>query len=75
MEEKFVKYWEKYSLVLAIAVMLDLRFKMDLMNYYYEQIYSFETKHHTERIRIAFIDLKYGGSLSPPMSLLESGWR
>ena len=75
MEEKFVKYWKECSLVLAIVVVLDPRFKIDLVNYYYEQIYGLEAGHYIERIRNAFADmyLEYRGSLSPPMSLLESG--
>ena len=75
MEEKILKYWKKCSLVLAIVVVLDPRFKMNLVNYYYEQIYGSETGHYIERIHNAFVDmyLEYGGSLSPPMNLFESG--
>jgi len=61
--------------VLVIALVLDPKFKMDLVNYYYEQIYGYEAGHYIEMIRNAFVDmyLDYGGSFSPPMSLISGG--
>ncbi|RVW59190.1 Zinc finger BED domain-containing protein RICESLEEPER 1 [Vitis vinifera] len=40
MKAKFDKYWSKCSLALAVAVILDPRFKMKLVEYYYPQIYG-----------------------------------
>ncbi|KAF7833532.1 zinc finger BED domain-containing protein RICESLEEPER 2-like [Senna tora] len=40
MRSKFDEYWEKCSLGLAVAAMLDPRFKMKLVEYYYPQIYG-----------------------------------
>ncbi|XP_059444147.1 zinc finger BED domain-containing protein RICESLEEPER 1-like [Corylus avellana] len=40
MKAKFDKYWSKCSLALAVAVILDPRFKMKLVEYYYSQIYG-----------------------------------
>ncbi|EPS71279.1 hypothetical protein M569_03484, partial [Genlisea aurea] len=40
MKYKFDRYWNKCSLVLAIATVLDPRFKMKLVEYYYQQIYG-----------------------------------
>ncbi|KAK6132583.1 hypothetical protein DH2020_033685 [Rehmannia glutinosa] len=40
MKIKFDMYWSKCSLVLAIAAILDPRFKMKLVEYYFRQIYG-----------------------------------
>ncbi|KAI9115799.1 hypothetical protein K1719_013468 [Acacia pycnantha] len=40
MRSKFDEYWGKCSLGLAVAAMLDPRFKMKLVEYYYPQIYG-----------------------------------
>ncbi|XP_047334160.1 zinc finger BED domain-containing protein RICESLEEPER 2-like isoform X2 [Impatiens glandulifera] len=40
MKAKFDKYWNKCSLPLAVAVILDPRFKMKLVEYCYPQIYG-----------------------------------
>ncbi|XP_076891887.1 zinc finger BED domain-containing protein RICESLEEPER 1-like [Bidens hawaiensis] len=42
MKVKFDEYWEKSGLALAIAAILDPRFKMKLVEYYYKQIYDTE---------------------------------
>lgn len=40
MKVKFDRYWSKCSLALAVAAILDPRFKMKLVEYYYSQIYG-----------------------------------
>ncbi|KAL9298094.1 hypothetical protein ACSQ67_023990 [Phaseolus vulgaris] len=40
MKAKFDKYWGKCSLALALAAVLDPRFKMKLVEYYYSLIYG-----------------------------------
>ncbi|XP_071703230.1 zinc finger BED domain-containing protein RICESLEEPER 2-like [Rutidosis leptorrhynchoides] len=40
MKSKFDDYWKKCSLSLAVAAILDPRFKMKLVEYYYPQIYG-----------------------------------
>lgn len=40
MKSKFDEYWKKCSLALAVAAILDPRFKMKLVEYYYPQIYG-----------------------------------
>ncbi|CAL5360825.1 unnamed protein product [Camellia sinensis] len=59
MRVKFQKYWEKCSLVLAIAVVLDPRFKMDLVEYYFGLIYGVDANKHIQRVRNGFVDLFY----------------
>jgi hypothetical protein len=43
---KFEKYWSEFSLVLAIAVVLDPRYKLRLVNYYYTKIYGAESQEY-----------------------------
>ncbi|CAL5322271.1 unnamed protein product [Camellia sinensis] len=59
MRVKFQKYWEECSLVLAIAVVLDPRFKMDLVEYYFGLIYGVDANKHIQRVRNGFVDLFY----------------
>ncbi|XP_028086224.1 zinc finger BED domain-containing protein RICESLEEPER 1-like [Camellia sinensis] len=40
MKSKFDEYWKKCSLGFAVAAILDPRFKMKLVEYYYPQIYG-----------------------------------
>uniref|UniRef100_A0A2P2K620 BED-type domain-containing protein n=1 Tax=Rhizophora mucronata TaxID=61149 RepID=A0A2P2K620_RHIMU len=40
MKAKFDDYWTKCSLVLAVAAVIDPRFKLKLVEYYYSQIYG-----------------------------------
>ncbi|KAL6601355.1 hypothetical protein ACP70R_044575 [Stipagrostis hirtigluma subsp. patula] len=42
MHEKFDKYWKDCSLLLAIAVVMDPRFKMKLVEFSYSKIYGVE---------------------------------
>ncbi|CAL5328080.1 unnamed protein product [Camellia sinensis] len=59
MRVKFQKYWEECSLVLAIAVVLDPRFKMDMVEYYFGLIYGVDANKHIQRVRNSFVDLFY----------------
>jgi hypothetical protein len=46
MISKFEKYWSKLSLVLAIAVVLDPRYKLRLVKYYYTKIYGADSQEY-----------------------------
>uniref|UniRef100_A0A7N0TJG0 BED-type domain-containing protein n=1 Tax=Kalanchoe fedtschenkoi TaxID=63787 RepID=A0A7N0TJG0_KALFE len=40
MKSKLDDYWEKYGVIFAVAAVLDPRFKMKLVEYYYAQLYG-----------------------------------
>jgi hypothetical protein len=46
MISKFEKYWSEFSLVLAIAVVLDPRYKLRLVKYYYTKIYGADSQEY-----------------------------
>lgn len=50
MKTKFDKYWKKCSLAVAIATILDPRFKMKVVEYYYPQIYDKDAPEHIKEV-------------------------
>ncbi|XP_031093017.1 zinc finger BED domain-containing protein RICESLEEPER 1-like [Ipomoea triloba] len=50
MKAKFDQYWNKCSQSLAIAAILDPRFKMKLVEYYYPQIYGSDAPNHIKAV-------------------------
>jgi len=46
MISKFEKYWSEFNLVLAIAVILDPRYKLRLVKYYYTRIYGADSQEY-----------------------------
>ncbi|GMH09702.1 hypothetical protein Nepgr_011543 [Nepenthes gracilis] len=50
MKAKFDIYWSKCCLSLAIAAILDPRFKMKLVEYYYSQIYGSSAQDHIKEV-------------------------
>ncbi|XP_071902621.1 zinc finger BED domain-containing protein RICESLEEPER 2-like [Coffea arabica] len=66
MKAKFEKYWEQCSLVVAIAVMLDPRFKLALVDYYYNTLCGEGGQRYVDRVCNAIADLfvEYGGDLA-----------
>ncbi|XP_024043240.1 zinc finger BED domain-containing protein RICESLEEPER 2-like [Citrus clementina] len=48
---KFLKYWDEISGVLGMAVILDPRYKMMLINYYYPKIYVVGLENQLKRVR------------------------
>ncbi|KAA8535582.1 hypothetical protein F0562_030585 [Nyssa sinensis] len=60
MKEIFDKYWEECNLVLAISLILDPRFEMDLVRYNFDRLYGTNTENaarHVRRVWDAFGDL------------------
>ncbi|GFZ19691.1 hypothetical protein Acr_28g0003960 [Actinidia rufa] len=57
MSGKFEKYWEEGCLVLAIAVVLHPRYKLALVEYYFDIIYGEDVAMYGQRVHIAFLDL------------------
>ncbi|XP_042483827.1 zinc finger BED domain-containing protein RICESLEEPER 1-like isoform X1 [Macadamia integrifolia] len=55
MKSKFDKYWNTCSLALAMAAILDPRFKMKLVEYYYPQIYGSAA---ADRIKVVSDNIK-----------------
>ncbi|KAH9780517.1 BED-type domain-containing protein [Citrus sinensis] len=57
MLEKFGKYWDEIHGVMAVAVVLDPRYKMVLVDYFFPQIYGSDASTHIDRIRTLCSDL------------------
>jgi hypothetical protein len=70
---KFEKYWFEFSEVLAIAVILDTRYKLYLINYYYTKIYGvidsipFENVH--EKVKNLFMEYNASSNTSSSSSI------
>ncbi|KAF7152510.1 hypothetical protein RHSIM_Rhsim01G0179800 [Rhododendron simsii] len=80
MIEKYDKYWENSHGFLGVAAMLDPRFKMSLIEYYYSSIYGAHGDAMIESIRRCCFDLltiyegknkNDGASSKPPASTTE----
>ncbi|KAJ4758119.1 Zinc finger BED domain-containing protein DAYSLEEPER [Rhynchospora pubera] len=57
MQTKFVKYWEKSNLILAIGSFLDPRYKMGLIDYYYPQFYEDKGRREIDEFKNVLKDL------------------
>ncbi|WOL11353.1 zinc finger BED domain-containing protein RICESLEEPER 2-like [Canna indica] len=51
MMDKFEKYWKVIHGVMGVAALLDPRYKMDLIEYYYGMLYGDESFFEVERVR------------------------
>ncbi|KAK2665974.1 hypothetical protein Ddye_004548 [Dipteronia dyeriana] len=47
---KFEKYWDKIHGIIAVAVVLDPRYKMDLIDYFFSKMYGIDCELETQRI-------------------------
>ncbi|TYH24331.1 hypothetical protein ES288_A03G083300v1 [Gossypium darwinii] len=75
MQEKFNKYWVEYSLILSCAAILDPRYKLNYVQYYFTTIYSIHASNFVEiilsHLRLLF-DEYVKKSKSTSSSLAES---
>ena len=48
---KFDKYWDVIHDIMGDAIVLDLRYKMELLQYYYDKLYEHESFDQIRKIR------------------------
>jgi hypothetical protein len=66
MLSKFEKFWSEFSVVLAIAVILDPRFKLHFLDFYYKKLYGDSSSRELLLVRAKLFSLfmEYNG-MSP----------
>ncbi|XP_026394892.1 zinc finger BED domain-containing protein RICESLEEPER 1-like [Papaver somniferum] len=76
MKNKFDGYWSICVQALAIAVILDPRFKMKIVEYYYPQIYDAESDEHIRDVSNSIKGLydDYMNVICPALSPLNQGF-
>jgi hypothetical protein len=74
MLSKFEKYWSKFSVVLAIAIILDPRFKLNFVNFIYMRLYGISKSREYLHVRekLFFLFTEYNGSSSTTSSTLTA---
>ncbi|CAN6442326.1 unnamed protein product [Victoria cruziana] len=75
MKENFDKYWKFSNMLLAIAVILDPRFKMKLVEYYYQRIYGNSAAERIKEVYDSVTNLyhEYAGHSASNLSFQEYG--
>jgi hypothetical protein len=69
MISKFEKYWSEFSLVLAIVVVLDPRYKLRLVKYYYMKIYGAESQEYENVTKtLTKLFMEYSAPTTPTTS-------
>jgi hypothetical protein len=73
MISKFEKYWFEFNEALAIAVILDLCYKLHLVNYYYTKIYgvmdSLQFENVREKLKSLFMEYSASSNTSSSSSI------
>ena len=66
---KFNSYWANVNIVIVVAIMLDLRYKMKLLEFYYSNIYGDYSDLKIEKIKNFCYDLldEYGNVDKSPV--------
>ena len=54
---KFNKYWNVIYGIMAIAIVLDPRFKMKLLEFYFPEIYHNDSSYEIDKIRTIWYEL------------------
>ncbi|KAG2717548.1 hypothetical protein I3843_03G182800 [Carya illinoinensis] len=73
MRNKFEEYWERCSSGLAVAAILDPRFKMKLVEYYYPQIYGSSASERVDDVFHCVKELYNEHSICSPLASLDQG--
>lgn len=73
MKNKFDEFWRNCSLALAIAAILDPRFKMKLVEYYYPQIYGVTAQDRIDDVNDRIKALYSEHALCSPLASLDQG--
>ncbi|XP_044494481.1 zinc finger BED domain-containing protein RICESLEEPER 1-like isoform X2 [Mangifera indica] len=73
MRSKFDEYWDKCNLGLAVAAMLDPRFKMRLMEYYYPLLYENSASELIDDVFECIKTLYNEHSIGSPLASLDQG--
>ncbi|XP_019192921.1 PREDICTED: zinc finger BED domain-containing protein DAYSLEEPER-like isoform X2 [Ipomoea nil] len=68
MKSRFDEYWKKCSLALAIAAILDPRFKLKLVEYYYPQIYGDKSQKCIDTVSDCMKALYTGHAIYSPLA-------
>jgi hypothetical protein len=73
MLSKFEKYWSEFSVVLALAAMLDPRYKFQLVNFCYLRLYGVNNSREYCHVcdKLIYLFMKYGGSSSTSSSTMS----
>lgn len=71
LKDTFDKYWSKCSLALAVAAILDPRFKMKLVEYYYPQIYGGSASESIKNVSDGMRELFNAYAIGPSSSSLD----
>uniref|UniRef100_A0A5B7C1G3 Putative zinc finger BED domain-containing protein RICESLEEPER 1-like isoform X2 n=1 Tax=Davidia involucrata TaxID=16924 RepID=A0A5B7C1G3_DAVIN len=73
MKSKFDEYWKKCSLSLAVAVILDPRFKMKVVEYYYPLIYGDSAPDCIDIVSNCIKELYNGHAIYSPLASIGQG--
>ncbi|CAH9116807.1 unnamed protein product [Cuscuta europaea] len=68
MKNRFDEYWNKCSLALAIAAILDPRFKMNVLDFFYPQIYGDESATCIDIVSNCLKALYHGHAIYSPLA-------